>query len=256
MWARDLLLQLVRRRIIDRYIGSTSVALWMVVSPLIPLLINLTIFYFIARIPDIHAMGVAGYAVFAFSGLLVYRMLNRAAVEGCDLLTSNLEMLKSVNFPLHYLSLASVASLLVDLTVQLVLMTVLLLWSGHGISASLVLLPVATGLAFAACLGVSWLLSIVGYLARETQEVLSVFLMALLYLSPALYPGNAAPATLQQVFIFNPLTHYVIIFRDALLPGSTMHWNSWIYAILCSAVLCVSGFVAIHRVKRFVADLV
>ena len=253
----DFLFELVRRRVLERYVGSTSVALWMVVSPLIPLVLNLLVFYFIARVPEVQAMGLGLYAAFAFSGLLVFRVLQRAASEGCDLLISNLDMLRSVNFPLPYLSLSSIGALLVDFALQIVLMGVLLAWSGQLPGGSLVLLPPAIAITVVLCIGMSWLASIAGYLAREMQELLTIGLTALLYLSPALYPLEAAPAALRPFIEFNPLTHLVIVFRDALLPsGGGLHVQSWLYAVALAAATFGAGLFAMSRLKRVVGDLV
>lgn len=252
----DLLLHLVHRRVLDRYIGSTSVVLWMLVSPLIPLLVNILIFYFVARIAEIQSMGLLGYAAFAFSGLIPFRILQRAVTEGGDLLVSNLEMLRSVNFPLAYLSLASVGSLMVDLTTQLLLMAALLVWSGHAASLSLFALPGAMAILFLLCVGSSWLASIAGYLAREVQELLTLILTLLLYLSPAVYPLGAAPAALQPIIELNPLSHVVIVFRDALLSSGNFHWASWLYAATLAGATFAAGWFAIVKVKRFVGDLV
>ena len=253
----DFLAELVRRRILERYVGTTSVALWVLVSPLIPLLIHLLVFYFIARIPEVQAMGVPGYAAFAFSGLLVFRVLQRAVAEGCELLLGNMEMLRSANFPLPYLSLASVGALMVDVALQLVLMAALVVWSGNGVGASLAALPAALAILVLLCIGASWLASIAGYVAREVQELFTVGLTALLYLSPAVYPVEAAPPPVRLLIELNPLTHLVIVFRDVLLPAASgFHWQSWLYAALLAAATFGAGLLAIQRTGREAGDLV
>src|SRR5690606_5742674 len=138
------------------------------------------IFYFIADLPEVRSMGIAGYAAYAFTGLIAFRLLQRAIVEGCDLLISNLEMLRSVNFPLPYLSVASIGALLADLGIQFAFVLVLLLWSGHTLHVQLLGLPVAVLILVLLAIGASWLVSIAGYVARETQEVVNLGLTFLL----------------------------------------------------------------------------
>ena len=256
MWERDLLIQLIRRRVMDRYIGSSSILLWVLISPLIPLLLNMFVFFLVARVPEIQAMGAVGYAAFAFSGLLVFRVVQRAGSEGCDLLISNLEMLRSVNFPLAHLSLAAVGALMVDVILQLVVMLALLVWSGQGVTSSLIALPVALAILLATCIGGSWLASIAGYTAREVQELLTVGLTVLLYLSPALFPIEAAPSLLRRFIELNPLSHLIIVFRDVLLPTGALHWQSWLYASILAGGLFGAGLLAITRMKRVVGDLI
>lgn len=253
----DFLLELVRRRVTERYIGTTSRLVWVILSPLIPLLMNLAVFYYIARIPAVQGMSVATYAAFVFSGLLPYRILQRATTEGCDLLTGNLEMLKTSAFPVHFLSLSAVGALMVDLAIQSALMATLLTIAGQMPGPQLALLPVALLLLVGFALGASWLLSVAGYLMRELQEIVSVVFGALIFVTPALYPAEAAPAFLRALMLFNPLSHYVIIFRDALSPaGTDPNWFSWMAAGASSAILLAAGYAAISRMRRYVGDLV
>ena len=119
---------------------------------------NLAVFYYIAKIPQIQSMGLAAYAAFIFSGLLPFRFLQRASTKACDLMIGNMEMLKSVSFPLPFVSLSAVGALLVEFAIQCVLMAVLLLAAGAALTWAFVLIPVAVGALVASALGASWLI--------------------------------------------------------------------------------------------------
>ena len=80
---------------------------------------------------------------------------------------------------------------------------------------------------------------------------------ALLYVTPTMYPPEAAPVFLQKLIWLNPLTHYVIVFRDTLLPEAQgPHWGSWVVVLGLSAAMLGIGYAAIHKVRRFVGDMV
>src|SRR5688572_310457 len=98
----DFLGELIRRKILERYIGSVFELLWIIVSPLIPLFSTLLVFFFIATIPPIKSMGLWGYAAFVLSGLLPYRLFQKSITEGCELILLNLELLKHASFPLIF----------------------------------------------------------------------------------------------------------------------------------------------------------
>ena len=174
----DFLIELARRRIMERHVGSSVVLLWALVAPLIPLLINLAVFYFIARIPQIRSMGMAEYTVFIFSGLLPFRIMQSTASEARELMVSNMDMLKSVSFPLHALSLASIMAQIMDFGIQLVVLLVLLLLSGTGIGLQILLLPLALILLIPFLGGMSWTISGMGYLLREMREIVRVVFSA------------------------------------------------------------------------------
>ena len=253
----EFLFELTRRRVLERYVGSSAIVLWVVVAPLIPLATNLAVFYFVARIPAVQSMGVAAYAVYIFSGLLPFRVIQSAVTEAADLLVGNMEMLKSVNFPLHMLSMTSIAVLALELGLQLLVMFALLVASGRGVGWTVLLLPPAVGLLVALLLGVSWVVSVAGYLLRDLREISGVGFTVLLYFSPVIYPIEAMPHLMGLVAYANPVSHYVIVFRDALLPeAGGPHMQSWLLASAMSATAFAAGLFTIQRTRRFVGDMV
>lgn len=252
----DFLLELTRRRIVERYVGASHILFWIVVSPLVPVVTNLLIFYFVARMPQVRDMGLATYGLFLLSGLLPYRILQRALSEAGDLLTASMELLRSTAFPVPYLSLVSTLGMAVEFAIQLALLVVLVVWWRGAPGPALLLLPVAFVLLFALMVGLSWTFSVLGHFVREVNEITSITMVGLLYLTPAVYPVDAVPASLQSLILLNPLSHVVIAFRDALLSAPEMHWQSWaIFAALAAAALA-AGAALVSAVRGYVGDMV
>jgi lipopolysaccharide transport system permease protein len=252
----DFLLELTRRRAVDRYIGSSSRIFWVLLSPLVPLITNVAVFYFVANIPQVQSMGLAAYVVFMFSGLLPFRIIQKAAAESCDLLVGNMDMLKTAVFPLPFLSLSAVGALLLEFLVQCVFMAAILIIAGTAPGWAIVLLPLALVVLFALALGLSWTLSIMNYALRDLQEIVGLLFSMLLYVTPIMYPPEAAPAILRVLMYLNPLTSYVVMFRDVILPNQEFHAQAWIITCTTSAVLLAIGYLGIRKAQRFVGDMV
>lgn len=253
----DFLLELIRRRIIEKYIGSAFVLLWVMLVPLIPLLTNLLIFFYIAKVPQVKEMGVLGYSIFVFSGLLPYRIFQKSMSDSSGLLITNIEMLKSAIFPLPFLGIASIGAILFEFLLQIIILIILLLLSGTGFSWQICLLPVALIIFSALILGCTWITSIVGYFLKDIQEVINVTFFALVYITPTMYPPEAAPSAIQKLIAINPLTHMIIVFRDVWTPGTSgLHIDSWIYFSAMSSMLLFVGWMMTQKVRKIVGDLV
>jgi len=242
---------------IDRYVGTSSRLMWVLVSPIIPLLVNVAVFYFVARIPQVQSMGLPAYAAFMFSGLLPFRTVQKATVEGCELLVANMEMLKTAVFPLPFLTMSAVTALLIDFFIQCLFMAGLLIFAGPAISWTITLLPIAFVMLFALALGLSWLVSLMNYALRDIQEIMSTLFTGLLYITPIMFPPEAAPGFLRTLIQINPLTSYVVIFRDTILLGSEgLHLQAWIIAGITSTAFLAAGYFGIRSAQRFVGDMV
>lgn len=253
----DFLIELIRRRIIDRYIGAGFGMAWVFVSPLIPLITNVAVFYFIAQIPQVQSMGLAAYTAFMFTGLLPFQLLQKSSRESCELLIGNMDILKTAVFPLPFLSLSTVGAMAFEFLIQCSFLLVLLVIAGAGLGWQILLFPIPVLLIFMLALGLSWMLSIAGYLLRDLQEIVTVLFSALLYATPIVYPADAGPPILQTLIKLNPLTYYVVMFRDVVLPGNEgLHAGAWALSCLISMAVLAAGWISIRAAQQFVGDMV
>lgn len=253
----DLLIALIRRRIIEKYVGSAFGLLWVLLVPLIPLLTNLLIFFYIAKIPQVKEMGVLGYSIYIFSGLLPYRIFQKCLAEASELLITNMELLKNVIFPLPFLGMTALGAILFEFCLQIIVLFCLLLLSEVGIHYQILILPAAMILLSMLILGCIWITSILGYLLKDIQEIVNVIFLALIYITPTMYPPDTAPRIIQELIKINPLSHMVIVFRDVWLPGTNdFHLTSWAYFTGLSLLVLTIGYLMILKVKKIVGDLV
>ena len=55
---------------------------------------------------------------------------------------------------------------------------------------------------------------------RDIMHFYSVFITALMYLTPVIYPMSILPQWMKYVVLANPITNYLIMFRDTMLNNS------------------------------------
>jgi len=252
----EFLIELSRRRLVERYIGSSSRILWIIVSPIVPLLISLIVFFYIAKIPAVTDMGLAEYSLFVFSGLIPFKFIQKATSEGCELIVSNMDMLKSAIFPLPILSMSSIGAMVFDLFIQISLLMVIVKFAGRSPHINLLLFPLAILLIFTFSLGLSWIFSVIGAFARDISEIVLIVFGALIYFTPIMYPSTATPSSFQTIILLNPLTHFVVIFRDCLENNHTPSYLSWFVVSILAALSILIGKTFIDKAKNYVGDMV
>jgi len=247
---RQLLWELSRREITDRYAGQAFGPLWAVLHPLLLIAVYLFVFAFVFKIRVARSDGLPlNYAVYLLSGLVpwlfVQEALNRSAVA----LSANANLVKQVVFPVEILPLRSVVASLVPVGVSLAL---LLLYCGVGLGAvpgtwllvPLLLVVLATGLA-----GLGFVAAAVGCYLRDLKDLVQAFTVMGIYLIPAFYLPDMVPPLFRPLLYVNPFSYVVWCFQDAIYFGRIEHPFAWVVLPLLSLAALVGGYRLFQRLK-------
>jgi ABC-type polysaccharide/polyol phosphate export permease len=214
-----LFLNLLSREIHNRYVGSASGALWLVLHPIILLGLYAFIFatVFQVRLPGLETQG---YVTFVAIGLWPWLAFQEAVQRGTTALTGNAALIRKAAFPREMaVWSASGASFLVHVAgFALVLVALHFFVSPLHWTALPMLLALLAALVLLG-LGLALILSVVAAVFRDVEQALGPLLMIWFYASPILYPVALVPENLRPLFSLNPLTYVVERARDLLMAG-------------------------------------
>ena len=143
------------------------------------------------------------FAIILFAGMIVFNLFAEIVNRAPGLVTSNVNYVKKVVFPLEILPgvalgsalFHSLISLLVLLLAQFIL-TLSLPWT--IIFFPLVLLPVSFF-----CMGIAWFLSAIGVFIRDVGQVTGLLTTILMFMSAVFYPLSALPEEYQFFGLLN-----------------------------------------------------
>ena len=253
---RELVFVLVKKALREKHIGSVLGFFWTFYTALFPLLSYTFVFFFIAgvRVPGAESPG--GYLVFVFSGLLPWLFFSRVTTESVDALNSNLDLLKQAIFPVEMITLVSSTENLVVFSVQCVALVLLMVFVSPASLLKLVMLPLFVAALFFFCLGLGWILSIVGMFLRDMKDVVTSLLHFLLYVTPTLYAKENVPDALWPLFQLNPMTHAINFFRDIVYYSDFRSLDSIGIFLGLTAVAFIGGYAAILTAKKTIGDMV
>jgi len=256
IWAnRELLVLLVRTDLKIKYKSSVLGYLWSMLNPALVLAIYFVIFNIISK------NGIPQFAIWLFSGLLVWNLFNNAAMTSTGVVVGRAGIVKKVAFPRELLALSTVGVSLVLFAIQVgVLILALLVFSHTPAWGFLILLPVAVVALVIFTSAISIFLSAVNVYLRDTAHLTEVLLMAWFWSLPIVYPYGQISGRLgilKYVYMADPVTPIAMIFQRAIygkttyvypaagLPGSATHellpsWGLGIYGLLLVGVVIVS----------------
>ncbi len=205
------------RNVKIRYKNSALGYLWSLITPLVYLLIFVTIFS--SRFPEIE-----NYALYALTGLIFWNFFNTTSNQIMVSVISSAGVLKSINVPALIFPVSALVSSLVNLILSFIPFFVLMLFFGFNPSfASLQFIPI---LILYCCftLGFGMILCSLNVYFRDVGLLYTTIIPALFYFTPIVYMVDLLPPKLQLVMEFNPIFQFLKAFRSALYFGEWMGW--------------------------------
>jgi len=197
----------------------------------------------------------ADFAITLFAGLIVFNLFSETISRSPTLITSNINYVKKVVFPLEILPCVTLGSALFHALISLVV------WLGcyvvvkgvplsHALLTPLVILPL---LIFT--LGLSWLLASLGVFVRDISQIISIVVGLLLFLSPVFYPLSALPPLAQKLMRYNPLAQTIEQTRGVLLHGTSPDMTVYFIYLLMSVLVAWACFAWFQLSRRAFADV-
>jgi len=253
---QSLILQLAKREVSSRYRGSVMGFFWTLLNPLLMLTIYTLIFGYVfkARWGEMN-LGDGGFALTLFCGLIVHGMfaecINRAPV----LITSNVNYVKKVVFPIEILPWVVIYAALFHTLMSLVVLSVFSILVNGSVPLTLLWLPVVFIPYILFLVGCLWLFSALGVFLPDIRQLMGLLTTALLFLSPVFYPISALPKSMQGLIYLNPLTLIIEQTREIFLWGNTPDFKLLFLYSLVAMTIAVIGFVWFQKSRRGFADV-
>ena len=251
LWRRrELLLEMTRRDVVDRYAGQVLGSSWAVIAPLLTMATYLLAFGVIFRSRIGPSDNGTGYVAFALAGLVPWMGLQDCLSRATTAIVGNGNLVKQIVFPSEVLPLKIALGTLPALTIGL-LATI-------GVSAMagrldplglLVLLPSALVCYILLLAGLSYVLAAIGVFVRDVKDLIAFLLTIGLFLNPILYTPAGTPAWLRPLFLASPFSYMIWCFRDALIGRHPEHAWSWVVFPVVSILAFMLGWRTFRMLK-------
>ncbi len=253
LWAyRDLLFFLAWRDVALKYKQTVLGAAWAIVQPLLSTLVFTIIF---GRIAKLQSDGVP-YALFVFSGLLLWQFFSAVLQRVSGSLVANAGLLSKVYFPRLIIPLSTSMPSFLDFAVSFVALVGMMFYFRWMPGWTMLFVPVVLLLAFLVAMGLGLCLAAVNVRHRDVTYVMPFTMQVWLFASPILYAASLIPAQWRPLYDLNPLTGLMDGFRWAVLGVGTFPASGLVAVALEGALLLWIGVVYFSRTEETFADVV
>lgn len=212
---RFLFWNLVMRDIKIRYKRSLLGVVWAMLNPLLTMLVLVLVFSYLFR------FDVENYAIFVLSGLVIWSLFAQGTTSAMNSILENSGYLKKIYIPSSVFVTSAVGSAVVALLFSMIPLLLLAVITGVKPHLSWLLLPLPIVQVTIFTLGIGSILAALVVFFNDVLHIYTVLVTMYFYLTPVIYPVDILPEQIQTLQQFNPMFHYVSLFR-ALLMNSQM----------------------------------
>ena len=252
----SLIYALSKREVVGRYRGSYFGILWSFINPLFMLIIYTFVFSMIFKARwNEQSDSKTEFALVLFAGLIVFNFFSECIIKAPNLMLSNVNYVKKVVFPLEILPWVSLYSALFHAAISLLVWLI-----AYGIffgvpSVTILYIPVVIVPFALMIMGLSWILAGAGVYLRDIGQVISIFVSALMFLSPIFYSISSLPEKYQLMMLMNPLTIPVEEIRNCLFWGIEVNYGYLLVYGCLSFLICCAGFAWFQSVRKGFSDV-
>ncbi|ANR80890.1 ABC transporter permease [Kosakonia sacchari] len=254
----NLIYQLTKRDILQRYRGSAFGLAWSIINPLIMLALYTFVFSYVfqARWGSGNELPHDMYALVLYTGMILHAQLAECLNRSPGLLQSNTNYVKKVVFPLESLIWVIVGSATFQAAIGFMILIIAKVIITHSLSLNIfylipLLFPYILFLS-----GISWIISAVGVYFKDIIHLTGILTTVLMFASPILYPVSMLPKKFQLIIYFNPLTYFIEEFRNVLIWDNHPNFQNYVIALVLTSTMCILGLFIFDRTKKGFADVI
>ncbi len=241
-----MLFNLVGKNLKGKYAGSFLGMFWAFINPLFLALIVGFVFTKILKVE------MKNFYLFVIAGMLSWNFLATALQEAVLSIPANASVLKQFPLPREFIPLSCVLTNFALFLSGLLVVLPFFLAVNPKIFFMLPLLIIALLLQVCFVAGLALILSAAYVRFRDIGQLLNTFLLFWLWLTPVFYSMDMIPPEYQGIFICNPMTFYVNLYRHALLGFGDGLALSLLIAFLTASTSIVVGYKVFYaREKDF-----
>ena len=247
---QPLLSELIARDIKIKYRKSVLGVLWTFLNPLFMMIILSIVFM------NLFRFDIEYFPVYLLSGQLIFNFYSESTNTSMSAIMDNGPLIKKIYVPKYLFVLSRVSSSTINLLASFTALICVMLAMRVEFHYMVLLAPIPLFLLIVFSLGVGLILSAITVKFRDVMHLYSVFVTALMYLTPVIYPMSILPEWLEPIVRLNPITNILQMFRNVMLYNTLPDLMSIAMAIVeCAVMLSLGLYVFYKNQDEFILNI-
>ena len=259
---RDLILLFVKRNFVSQYKQTILGPAWAFIQPFLTTIVFTLIF---GNIAGLAPGGIPSF-VFYFSGTIVWTYFSTCLSQTANTFVANAGTMGKVYYPRLVMPIATVLSQLISFAIQYLFLIVFLLYfvlTKQGVHPNywIILTPVLLLQLGMLSLGFGIIISSVTTKYRDLAKLVGFGVQLWMYASPVAYDMYSIKAFApggkwHTLFMCNPVTSLINIFRYGYLGFGSIEWNFYWIGWVTTLIILSFGVILFSHVEKTFMDTV
>lgn len=255
---REIILAILRRELASRFTGSAGGWLWAVAAPLFAIAVYTFAFTTKLQMTFVGEQGQAPitYALFIFSGLIVFNFFSEMAYRSPMLLHEYAHFIKQTIFPSDMLAVISTLRAAAYTGIGAVVMPICIAAVKGGLPWTVIFMPLIFIPLAAFLMGLAWFLCAIGAFTRDAGYLMINIVPLFMFLTPVFFTHTSRPPPWDILLYLNALTAYVEVMRDLVLTGVLPNPLVVLWMLATSIFTFYFGYWFFDRYRNVIVDVI
>jgi lipopolysaccharide transport system permease protein len=231
-----------------KYQSSVLGFAWSLLNPLLMMLVLYLVF------SNVFKANQDYFALYLLIGIVSWRFLANGTSSSMMAIVGKPSLVTKIYIPRQVLVLSTVLSSFISSLLEFLVLFVLIVIFGVKLSPNVLLFPFIYVIYFVLVYGVSLALAALYVYYRDLNQIWEVLLQLGFFLAPVVYPLTTVPAQYLNIYMLNPVTNFMQIYRDILLYAQTPSPASIAFVLISAIISLAAGAAVFKRLERRFAE--
>lgn len=208
---QPLLYELVARDVKIKYRKSALGILWTLLNPLMMMIILSIVF------SNLFRFDIENYSLYLLSGQIIFTFYNESTSGAMMAILGNASLIKKAYIPKYLFVISKIVSVGINILSSFCALILVMIFTRSQLHLTMFLVFIPLLYLFIFSLGIGLILAALTVRFRDVLHLYSVFVTALMYLTPVIYSISMLPDWVRFIVNLNPLTGILTIFRNVVI---------------------------------------
>lgn len=238
----DVLITMIKFDFKLRYRGTALGVIWSLLAPFLLAIILFLVF------KNIFSW-FENFASYVLVGVFVFRFFQIASSVGMNSIVDKANIVTKTNIERETIPLSITFSYGISSFLEIIVVIPIVCILGGKIGASIMFLPILHFVYIVFLFGLNLILSSMMVYFRDLNQIWELLTNIFFFISPVVYPLQTIPENYRDLYMLNPLTCILEIYRGIII-NDFFPFERFLYLLCVTLLVLLAGQLIFKRLQR------